>query len=147
MTNYNTDFHAWTQEQAKLIRTGQLHQLDLENLAEEIESLGKQERRELRNRLAVLVGHLLKWQFQPAGRGASWRATLREQRREVQRLLKENPSLKPYLDEAIADSYDAALALAIRETGLEQFPEQCPYSVEQIADEGFFPNIDAEGDR
>lgn len=80
MTNYNTDFHAWTQEQAKFIRAGQLHQLDLENLAEEIESLGRQEWRELRNRLAVLIGDLLKWQFQPTGQGASWRATLREQR-------------------------------------------------------------------
>lgn len=139
MTGYDADFHAWTQEQAKFIRTGQFHQLDLENLAEEIESLGRQERRELRNRLAVLVGHLLKWQFQPTGQGASWRATIRAQRREIQRLMKENPSLKPYLSEAVVDSYDDALALAIRETGLEQFPDQCPYSVEQITDETFLP--------
>lgn len=139
MSSYNTDFHAWTQEQAKLIRTGQFHQLDLENLAEEIESLGKQERRELRNRLAVLVGHLLKWQFQPTGQGASWRATIRAQRRDIQRLIKENPSLRPYLSEAVAESYDDALALAIRETGLEQFPDECPYSVEQITDEAFLP--------
>lgn len=139
MTGYDADFHAWTQEQAKFIRTGQFHQLDLENLAEEIESLGRQERRELRNRLAVLVGHLLKWQFQPAYRGASWQSTLRVQRREVQRLLKENPSLRPYLDEAIAEAYDAALDIAIRETGLDQFPEVCPYATEQVLDEAFLP--------
>ncbi|WNZ25669.1 DUF29 domain-containing protein [Leptolyngbya sp. NK1-12] len=139
MTSHNTDFHAWTQEQAKLLRTGQFHKLDLENLAEEIESLGRQERRELRNRLSVLVGHLLKWQFQPTGQGASWRATIKAQRREINRLIQENPSLKPYLTEAVADSYDEALALAIRETGLEQFPELCPYSVAQITDEEFLP--------
>lgn len=139
MTCYNTDFHAWAQEQAEFIRAGKFHQLDLENLAEEIESLGKQERRELRSRLEVLIGHLLKWQFQPTGQGASWQATIKAQRRAIQRLIKENPSLKPYLSEAVVDSYDDALALAIRETGLEQFPDDCPYSVEQITDESFLP--------
>lgn len=139
MTHYEVDFHAWTQEQAEFLRAGKFDQLDLENLAEEIESLGRQERQELRSRLAVLVGHLLKWQFQPTGRGASWRATLKEQRRAIQRLLKENPSLQPYLIEAVADSYDGAVALAIRETGLEEFPETCPYRVDQITSEGFFP--------
>jgi Domain of unknown function DUF29 len=139
MTNYDTDFYAWTQDQARLLRSGQVQQIDLENLAEEIESLGRQERRELRNRLAVLVGHLLKWQYQPTGRGASWRSTIKVQRKDVQRLLKENPSLRPYLTEAVEESYDMALDLAIQETGLETFPERCAYSPEQILDETFLP--------
>lgn len=139
MTIYEADFYGWSQEQAKFLRTGQLDQLDLENLAEEIEALGRQERRELRHQLAILVGHLLKWQHQPARRGASWQSTLRVQRRELRRLLQENPSLKPYLSEAQTDSYDAALDLAIQETGLDQFSPDCPYSIEQILDETFLP--------
>jgi hypothetical protein len=138
-TAYDADFYAWTQEQAFLLRSAQLDRLDLENLAEEIESLGRQERRELRNRLAVLIGHLLKWQYQPARKSVSWESTLRVQRQDVRRLLKENPSLQAYLSEAVAESYDTAIDLAIRETGLDQFPEACPYSVDQILDAAFLP--------
>ncbi len=136
---YEADFYAWSQQQAKFLRTGQLDQLDLENLAEEVEALGRQERRELRDRLAVLVGHLLKWQYQPAKRSRSWQSTLKVQRQEVRRLIQENPSLKPYLSEALANAYDAAVDLAIQETGLERFPSDCPYLLEQILDELFLP--------
>ncbi|WP_416669291.1 DUF29 domain-containing protein [Egbenema bharatensis] len=136
---YHQDFYAWTQEQAQLLKTHQADRLDWKNLAEEIESLGRQERRELRNRLAVLVGHLLKWQYQPDRQGASWRITIRSQRAEIQKLLQENPSLKSYLPEAVQDSYLEALALAIRETNLEVFPEPCPYTVEQVLNEPFLP--------
>ncbi len=136
---YEADFYAWSQQQAKFLRTGQLDQLDLENLAEEVEALGRQERRELRHRLAVLVGHLLKWQYQPAKRSRSWQSTLKVQRQEMRRLIQENPSLKPYLSEALANAYDAAVDLAIQETGLEQFPSDCPYLLEQILDELFLP--------
>ncbi|MFM7423653.1 MAG: DUF29 domain-containing protein [Elainella sp.] len=139
MTAYEVDFYAWTQEQAQLLRAGKLASLDLENLAEEIESLGRQERRELRHRLAVLVGHLLKWQYQPAKRSGSWQSTLRVQRREVERLLQDNPSLRPCLDQAIAESYDAAMDLAIQETGLAAFPSACPYSETEILDELYLP--------
>jgi hypothetical protein len=81
-----------------------LAELDIENLVEEIESLGRQERQELRNRLGVLLGHLLKWHYQPEARTKSWAATIQEQRRRIQRHLKENPSLKPYLASAIASA-------------------------------------------
>ncbi len=104
-TLYKQDFYAWTQRQAELLRAGQLGELDIENLIEEIESLGRQERQELRNRLGVLLGHLLKWHYQPEARSKSWVYTIREQRQEIQRHLKENPSLKPYLREAIAVGY------------------------------------------
>jgi Domain of unknown function DUF29 len=136
---YETDFYAWTVEQAKLLTEGDLKNLDIVNLVEEVESLGKQQRQELRNRLGVLIGHLLKWNYQPERRGKSWRVTIREQRREILILLKENPSLKPYLEEAIAHAYESGLDLAVRETPLDypDFPADCPYTMSQIFDSDF----------
>jgi hypothetical protein len=133
-TLYDQDFFAWTQHQAELLRSGQLAELDIDNLVEEIESLGRQERQELRNRLGVLLGHLLKWHYQPAARTKSWAATIQEQRRRVQRHLAENPSLKPYLAEAIAIGYEDGLDLVNRETLLdpEQLPQACPFSMSDI---------------
>jgi hypothetical protein len=93
---YETDFYAWTLEQAKLLKQGQLNQLDIVNLIEEIESLGKREKQELRNRLGILIGHLLKWRYQSDKRSNSWKATIREQRRRIKEHLEENPSLKSY---------------------------------------------------
>jgi hypothetical protein len=138
---YETDFHAWTQEQAELLRQGQLSYLDREHLAEEIESLGQQQRQELENRFGVLLGHLLKWQFQPSQQSKSWIATIREQRRKIQRLIQQNPSLKPYLPEAIAEGYESGLALVIRETPLDykDLPNTCPYTAEQTLDNNFLP--------
>lgn len=139
---YEEDFYAWTQEQAKLLQAGMWGALDIPNLVEEIESLGKQVRRELRNRLKILLGHLLKWEVQTSYRSKSWTATIREQRREILLLLSENPSLKPYLSEAVLIAYENAINLAIRETGLDEssFPIQCAYTVEQILDQTFLPN-------
>lgn len=133
-TLYDQDFHAWAQRQAELLRSGQLADLDIENLVEEIESLGRQERQELRNRLGVLLGHLLKWHYQPEARTKSWAATIQEQRRRIQRHLKENPSLKPYLVEAIAIGYEDGLDLVNRETPLDpnQLPQTCPFSAADI---------------
>ena len=98
---YESDFYAWTQEQAKVLKSQAWAQLDTINLIEEIESLGRRERQELRSRFEILVGHLLKWQYQPEAHSNSWLATIREQRRKIQRLLQESPSLKPYLKEAL----------------------------------------------
>ena len=138
---YDTDFYAWTQEQAKLLRHQQWNQLDLPNLIEEIESLGKQQRAELRNRLKVLIGHLLKWQYQPERRSRSWLMTIRVQRRDTQELLEENPSLKPYLEEALQKIYESGRDLAVGETNLplKTFPENCPYTLEEIFRDGFYP--------
>jgi hypothetical protein len=97
---YETDFYAWAQKQVELLRKRDLNNLDIENLIEEIDSLGKQEKRELINRLGILIGHLLKWEYQSIHRSRSWAATIREQRRKITDLLQENPSLKsglPYL--------------------------------------------------
>ncbi|AKG21700.1 DUF29 domain-containing protein [Calothrix sp. 336/3] len=136
---YETDFYAWTLEQSKLLKEGDFKHLDIVNLVEEIESLGKQQRQELRNRLGVLIGHLLKWDYQPEKRSKSWRVAIREQRREILQLLKENPSLKPYLEEAITQAHESGLDLVVKETPLdyEELPEYCPYSLEQLCDPGF----------
>jgi len=139
---YEQDFYAWTQEQAQLLRLGKLEGLDLENLAEEIESLGKQQKQELRNRFGVLIGHLLKWEYQPSLRGKSWRITIDVQREEILELVSENPSLKPYLEEAIAKSYKQAIALVVKETPLDKndLPSECPYNVAQVFNQDFYPN-------
>jgi hypothetical protein len=143
MTNalYESDFLGWTQEQAELLRLQKWDLVDIENLIEEVETLGRQERKELRNRLGILIGHLLKWQYQAERRGNSWLATIREQRREVTSLLQESPSLKPYLSEALQLAYEAGLDLAVRETNLsyEIFPSICPFRIEQILDAMFLP--------
>lgn len=143
-TLYEADFYAWTQEQAKLLKAQQWELVDVANLIEEIESLGRQERRELVNRLAILLGHLLKWQYQPERHGSSWQATIREQRRKVKRLLGQNPSLTSYLEEALQEGYEDGLDLAVRETNLpyETFPEACPYSLEQALSNEFLPEGD-----
>lgn len=138
---YETDFYAWTQEQATLLRNRQWQQLDLVNLVEEIESLGRQQRQELRNRLSVLIGHLLKWEYQPQRRSRSWLATIRIQRLDVAELLAENPSLTPYLEAAVQKTYSRSVALAVGETDLPDrtFPPACPYSLPEILDDRFYP--------
>jgi hypothetical protein len=136
---YETDFYAWTLEQSKLLKEGDFKHLDITNLVEEIESLGKQQRQELRNRLGILIGHLLKWDYQSEKRSKSWRVRIREQRREIWQLLKENPSLKPYLIEAIAHAHESGIDLVVKETPLnyEDLPQNCPYTSEQLFDPDF----------
>ncbi len=136
-TLYDQDFYAWTQRQIELLQAQQWEQVDLENLIEELDSLGKQQRQELRNRLGVLLGHLLKWRYQPEARSQSWFYTIKEQRQEIQRHLKENPSLKPYLSEAIEIGYEKGLNLVGKETPLDpnQLPQACPFSEAEIFDQ------------
>ncbi|NDJ19837.1 DUF29 domain-containing protein [Myxacorys almedinensis] len=136
-TLYDQDFYAWTQHQIELLRSRRLAELDIENLVEEMESLGRQERQELRNRLGVLLGHLLKWHYQPEARSKSWAATIQEQRRRIQRHLKENPSLQTYLLEAIDIGYEDGLDLVNRETSLDskQLPQACLFSESEIFEE------------
>ncbi|WP_162327756.1 DUF29 family protein [Synechocystis sp. CACIAM 05] len=141
-STYHSDFYAWTKEQTEILRNQQWHKLDLENLIEEIESLGRQQRQELRNRLAILLGHLLKWQHQSEQRRRSWLATIRVQRRDILKLIKENPSLKTYLSEAISDGYDNGRDLAMGETNLpeETFLQQYSYIPDQILSLDFYPD-------
>jgi hypothetical protein len=142
---YEADFYAWTLEQSKLLQSGNLQKLDIVNLVEEIESLGKQQRQDLRNRLGILIGHLLKWDYQPEKRSKSWRVTIRSQRREIETIFTDNPSLKPYLPEAIAKGHRAGLDLVALETSLDyqDLPEDPIYTVQQLLDPNFPNGINA----
>jgi len=138
---YERDFYAWANEQAALLRAGRLSEADLENIAEEIESMGRSEKRELVSRLKVLLTHLLKWRFQPTLRGNSWRLSIEEQRREVVDHLADNPSLKDELPEALSSAYRKSILAGAIETGLDRrtFPSACPWTYEQIMDAAFWP--------
>lgn len=136
---HENDFYAWTQEQAHLLKTGKLHQIDWQYIAEELEDMGRSEKRQLESRLELLIMHLLKWQFQPNLRSRSWQLTIKEQRLRLEKLLQKNPSLQPSLTEAIEDVYPLATLTAERETGLSLFPETCPYTLTEILSLEFFP--------
>lgn len=138
---YDRDFYAWANEQAALLRAGKLDSADIEHIAEEIESMGKTEKRELVSRLRVLLQHLLKWEHQPARRGNSWRLSIANSRDETETHLRDNPSLKSKLGESIADAYRLARRDAAAETGIDEavFAVQCPWSFAEMMDEGFRP--------
>ena len=146
MQTYDRDIVAWANEQAALIRARRFDLLDLEHIAEEIEDVGKSEQRELANRMAVLVAHLLKWRFQPERRGASWQITIRNQRRGILRRLEETPSLRVTLKEPAWWNavWDDGIAQAAEATGLSNFPETCPWSPEEILAETLFPDRSAQ---
>ena len=143
-TLHDRDFFAWTQQQSELLRAGKWSEIDVEHLVGAIESMGANERRELINRLAVLLAHLLKWEYQPNYRSRSWRLTIKEQRRQLERLLRDNPSLNARLSEFVTEAFVDAVLLSARETGLEEnaFPTVCPYGVENIMNPDFFPGKD-----
>ncbi len=138
---YERDFYAWTQEQAAKLRARGHNAIDWENVAEEIASLGRSDRREIRNRLAVVIMHLLKWRHQPEKRSASWKRTLIEQRRQLNNLLRESPSLRSFPASIVPEDYEFIRSTAADETGLEfsEFPDECPFSIEEILDAGFLP--------
>lgn len=140
---YDADVVAWSLEQARLLRAGQFSLLDIEHIAEEIEDVGKSEQRELAHRMAVLLAHLLKWQYQPDYKGNSWRRTIVDQREGVVRRLKKTPSLKTSLSDPDwwADAWQDARQDAARGTGIgyDQFPATCPWSPDQILSQDFWP--------
>jgi hypothetical protein len=139
---YEQDFYAWTQEQAKLIKERALDRLDLAHLFEEIESMGNQNKTELRSRISVLLMHLLKWKYQPELKSNSWYLTIANQRLDIADLIEDNPSLKHFLPELFAKAYSKAVSKATLETGIKKsaFPEKCEWSIEQALNEDFFPN-------
>jgi len=143
--SYETDIVAWANQQAWLVRNKKFDLLDLEHIAEEIESVGISEQRELANRMAVLLQHLLKWQYQPARQGTSWQLTIKEQRTRIKRRLKKMPSLKSCLqdDEWWEDTWSDAKTDTEKETGIafDKLPLVCPWSVEQILADDWFPHF------
>lgn len=138
---YDRDFVEWTAEQARLIRSGDLGALDLDNLAEEVDCMGGSQRSEIANRLVVILDHLLKWEYQLEKRKYGWRATLSEQRGAVYFLVEASPSLKAQPALALQRAYKIGRMRAAGDTGLPErhFPAECPYSVEQVLDTGFLP--------
>ncbi len=138
---YDMDFYAWTQQQAALLRDEEFAELDRQNLIEEIEAMGRSEKRELASRLQVLIMHLLKWQYQAALRSRSWQSTIRIQRRDLARLLADNPSLRSTVSTVIVQIYPDAVADMREETGLlaPDLPQTCPYPPTDVLDLGFWP--------
>ena len=138
---YEEDLYAWSLQQAALLRARRADSLDWDHLAEEIEWMVGRDRRELKNRLRMILLHLLKWQGQPARRGASWRKTLRTQRGHIKDLLQESPSLRRLVPELIREAYPDAVKDAVDETGLpaERFPSSCPYAPDEVLNEDHLP--------
>lgn len=142
--SYENDVVAWANQQAWFIRNKRFDLLDLEHIAEEIEDVGRSEQRELASRMAVLLQHLLKWQYQPARQGTSWQLTIKNQRERLQQRLKKTPSLKKCLNDADwwADAWYDARYESEKETQIDfdKFPERCPWTAEQVLDEMWFPD-------
>jgi len=139
---YETDFYGWIQNQAGVLRAGNFASLDLENLIEEIEDMGKNRQRALESRLEILLMHLLKWKFQHTRKSTSWELTIEDQRDRIAKLLRENPSLKSRVQESLEEAYRFSIKLASGETGLPRstFPEHCPWTVEQVMAPDFWPD-------
>ena len=138
---YDLDFFEWTVRNAELLRAGRFQDADIERIAEELEDMGKHERRELFSRTRVLLTHLLKWQIQPERQSRSWRVTISTQRQDLEEVLEEMPSLRGPLSDNLPRIYRRAAANATEGMGLFRtpFPETCPFTQEQILDTAFFP--------
>ena len=140
-TLYDTDYLQWIETTVEKLRSQDYVNVDWENLIEEIEDMGRSERRSLESNLIVVLLHLLKWQYQPERRSGSWEGSIVEHRRRIRKALKESPSLKPYVEDVFAECYAEAVKQAKAETGLplETFPTQCPYELTEVMDDGFLP--------
>ena len=143
MSLYDTDFYEWTKAQAKALAKGDAGALDWENLAEEIESLGKSDRRGLQSALEIVLLHLLKWAHQPERRSVSWENSIDEHRGRVEPILQDSPSLRRQIPALIEGAYPRARRVAARQTRLPlaTFPEACPWSLEQVLDDEFWPEV------
>lgn len=141
LASIDDDFALWAAEQGALLRAGKFTRVDIDNVAEELESLGRSDKYQIDHRMEVLIAHLLKWEFQPAKRKYGWKASIDEQRIRIGRVLDESPSLKGRPGETLAGSYVIGRNDAVSETKLPEsmFPETCPYTIEQILDPDFLP--------
>lgn len=138
---YHEDFYLWIETTAKQLKNGNFVEIDLANLIEEIESMGRSEKRALKSNLLVLLMHLLKYKYQPEKRSNSWLSTLFEHRRRLKEELTESPSLKKYLSEVFSECYQDARKLASLETGLslDTFPVSCPLTTDEILNQDYLP--------
>ena len=142
-TKYETDIVAWANEQAQLIRSGKFALLDIEHIAEEIEDVGKSEKRELASRVSVLLAHLLKWQYQPERQCRSWSQTINDQRVELDYHLEDTPSLSPNLedDKWLKMVWAKATSQARQETNLDCFPTSCPWKMTDVLSHSWLPEM------
>ncbi len=142
---YDQDFYTWILKNVDLLRSGNLSEIDAEHIAEELESMGKRDLRQLRSRLQVLIMHLLKWQYQPQQQSKSWLSTIDHQRDQIEALLLDSPSLRGHLESTLNLIYPKAIRDACRETGLPEttFPPTCPYELDEILDARFLPMADS----
>lgn len=138
---YTTDFALWIQTTAQLLREHRWHEIDLEHLIEEVEGLGKSERRAIASQLTRLLLHLLKWQYQPQRRSDSWLDSITDARTQIELAIEDSPSLKNYPAEQLEQSYQRARQQALKQTGmsLSVFPEECPYSLDLVLQEDWLP--------
>jgi hypothetical protein len=138
---YEIDFYAWTQEQAKLLRERRWSDLDIDNLVDEVEGVGRSDKRQIESRVEVLLAHLLKWKYKPGVRGSSWHSTIFEQRQRIASIVEDSPSLKGFQRQEVFKSYRAARLLAAKETGIAfgLFPAECPFTPDEVFDLDFFP--------
>ncbi len=139
---HEQDFYAWTKQQADILKSGNVRVLDVHYLIEELENMGAREKRELVHRLTLLLGHLLKWVYQPERRGNSWIATIEEQRLEVSDLIQDNPSLKYQLEQQFEKAYTKAILFAVKETNLSKstFPNESPFTLKQTLNRDYLPD-------
>lgn len=145
---YDQDYYLWLKTTQKQLATGDFSALDVANLVEELADMGKSEKRAVESNLTILIMHLLKYQYQPQKRSNSWRFTIREHRRRLEKLFKDSPSLKRYFSEVLNECYEDARELAATETGLplETFPSQTPFTTEDILNPAFLPSNNDDND-
>jgi len=138
----NSDYYAWTLQTAERLRNGQVSEVDLNDVAQELEDMGKAQRHALASHLKVLIVHLLRWRYQPSFCGVSWRLSITNARDEIAELLEDSPSLRSKIGELVARRYPAARSRAALETGLsdETFPQTCPFAEEQMLDAAYWPD-------
>lgn len=139
--DHDKDFYAWTKETAQLLRQGRINEVDIKNIAEEIEDMGNNNKRGVVSQLSRLIAHLLKWKYQPALRSNSWKNTIDSSRIEIADFFSDSPSLKNEIASKFEVAYQRALRTASNETGLEvkNFPTNCPFTLAQCLDDSFFP--------
>ena len=141
---YDRDYHLWLEETAQLLKTKNFSQLDLKNLIEEIETLGRSERNKITSSLRLVYQHLLKWQYQPEKRSKSWINTIDRERDNIRDYVEDMPSLKKMLDdsEVIAKAYYRGRRDAIKETGITNLPIDCPFTIQQVLNSNYLPSHD-----
>jgi hypothetical protein len=140
-TGYEEDFYAWTLEQAELLRSGEFSKIDALSIAEEIESVGRRDRRELADRLENVIGELLKWRSQPGARCGNWQSAILTQRFEIEHIIEDSPSLRQFASVYLAEAYTDARERVIETMGLLQpdFPADCPFTLDQVLSHSFVP--------